>query len=90
MEQGSNGKVVIVVIVVIQPVLELTPVQVIRARPTGSQVSVTVCKQRKKRDRNTWGHDSEFDDGASLLSSGPPFPMFAAYGGAQDWEGTPS
>ena len=42
MEQGSNGKVVIVVIVIIQLVLELTPVQVIQARPTGSRVSVTV------------------------------------------------
>src|SRR6266478_8835558 len=52
-EQMIHSGVVIVVIVVIQPVLELTPVQVIRARPTGSQVSVTVCKQRKKRDCNT-------------------------------------
>ncbi len=37
-----------VVIVVIPPVLELTPVQVIRARPTGSRVSVTVRKKRKE------------------------------------------
>ncbi len=36
-----------VVIVVIQPVLELTPVQVIQARPTGSRLSVTVCKEKK-------------------------------------------
>ncbi len=36
----GNSKVVMVVI---QPVLELTPVQVIRARPTGCRVSVTVC-----------------------------------------------
>ena len=43
-----RSKVVIVVIVVIQPVLELTPVQVIQARPTGSRVSVTVCKQEEK------------------------------------------
>ena len=50
-EQDGNGKVVIVVI---QPVLELTPVQVIQVRPTGSRVSTTVCKEeRKKRGRNT-------------------------------------
>ncbi len=50
-EWDGNGKVIIVVI---QPVLELTPVQVIQARPTGSQVSATVCKEeRKKRGRNT-------------------------------------
>ncbi len=42
MERDSNGKVIIVIIVIIQPVLELTPVQVIQARPTGSWVSVTV------------------------------------------------
>ncbi len=37
-----------VVIVVMQPVLELTPVQVIQARPTGSRVSVTVVRKSKK------------------------------------------
>ena len=44
-----HSGVVIVVIVVIQPVLELTPVQVIRARPTGSQLSITVCKEKEKK-----------------------------------------
>ncbi len=53
-ERDGNGKVVIVVIVVIQPVLELTPVQVIQARPTGSQVSITVCQERKGKR----GHDT--------------------------------
>ncbi len=47
----DDGKVVMVVIVVIQPVLELTPVQVIQARPTGSRVSVTVCNKRKKEKK---------------------------------------
>jgi len=51
-EWDDNGKVVIVVIVVIQPVLELTPVQVIQARPTGSWVSVTVCEERRKKKRS--------------------------------------
>ncbi len=35
--------------VVIQPVLELTPVQVIQARPTGSQLSVTVRKRKEEK-----------------------------------------
>jgi len=40
--------------VVIEPVLELIPVQVIQARPTGGQVSMTVLgkKKEKKRARN--------------------------------------
>ena len=49
MERDSNGKVVIVIIVVIQLVLELTPVQVIQARPTGSRVSIMVVEKRRKK-----------------------------------------
>ena len=49
MEWDGNGRVVIVVI---QPVLELTPVQVIQARPTGSWVSVTVCKEKEEEKRS--------------------------------------
>ena len=45
-----------VVIVVIQLVLELTPVQVIQARPTGSRVSITV-RESKKRVHNKSGED---------------------------------
>ncbi len=55
MERDSNGKVIIVIIVIIQPVLELTPVQVIQARPTGSWVSVTVRGEKgQKRVCNIW------------------------------------
>ncbi len=38
-----------VIIVIIQPVLELTPVQVIQARPTRCRVSVTVCEKKVKK-----------------------------------------